>query len=288
MRQTSQVLYVAVDDLLPLRGNAAADFDEFSASLEQQGIPAVWLTNRTRFQIDEPRRKMAHMHPFIAEDGCGVYLPEDYFHLKPQASRTRPKLKPTTRLGRFTCLPIAEPQPAAAEALQAISEEVGVEVVNLRDLVPRELARNLGLSTRDADLARQRDFEELFFFAGSSEDDIERFQASAIRHKCQLRKRDSIWSLAAGASLRHCIRELSALYDRTLHAHARTIGVATRGQEAGIIAACDRSILFGRGVRTTTSGREAVQVSRDGRVIELPLDSENVWAELLASILPSR
>lgn len=288
LRRTTQILYIAVDDLLPLHGKATAGFDEFSASLEHYGIPAVWLTNRTRFQIDEPRRKIAHTHPFIAEDGCGVYLPEDYFHLKPQAAGTLPKNKPTIRLGRFTCLPVAAPEPAATEALEAVSEETGIEVVSLRGMAPRELARNLGLSTRDAELARQHDFEELFFFVGSNESDIERFRASAAQHKCQLRARENIWSLTAGANLRSCIRELSGLYDRALHAHARSVAVATQGQEAAAFAACDKAILLRTNRRSPSSEHEEAQVSRPGRVIELPLHSSNVWEELLDAIQRAR
>jgi len=89
LRQTSSVLYIAVDTLLPERGKSIAGFDEFTAALDHEGTPAVWLTSRSRLQFDEPRRKLGHSHPFVAEDGCGVYLPEGYFHLRPDSSETR-------------------------------------------------------------------------------------------------------------------------------------------------------------------------------------------------------
>src|SRR5215470_18956016 len=99
-----------------------AGFDEFSAALEHAGIPLVWVTRRTRLQIDEPRRRIAHAHPFIAEDGCGCYLPEGYFHLRPEK---------TLRLGRFTCIPVAQPQPAASNLLEQVSTETSIEAVSL-------------------------------------------------------------------------------------------------------------------------------------------------------------
>ena len=85
MRQTANILFIAVDSLIPARGKSFPGLDELTASLDHQGIPAVWLTSRSRLQFDEPRRKLAHTHPFIAEDGCAVYLPEDYFHLRPES-----------------------------------------------------------------------------------------------------------------------------------------------------------------------------------------------------------
>ena len=77
-------MYLAVDSLIPVRGKAFPGLDEFSATLDHSAVPAVWVTSRTRLQMDEPRRKNGHTHPFIAEGGCAVFLPEDYFHLRPR------------------------------------------------------------------------------------------------------------------------------------------------------------------------------------------------------------
>src|SRR5262249_38743533 len=152
-------------------------FDEFCVELEHAGIPMVWSTSRSRLQMDEPIRKFGHRHPFIAENGCGAYIPEGYFNLRAEKA---------IRFGRFTCIPIAEAQPAPSEALELISEETHVPVVSLRSLSPRELAQNLNLPEREAELARQRDFDEPFFFAGASDADIERFRAEAIQRKWAL------------------------------------------------------------------------------------------------------
>jgi len=61
---------------------------------------------------------------------------------------------------------IAEPQPAAADALEELASETGFSVVQLRSLSPRELAQNSGLPPAQAELMRQPDFDEVFFFAG--------------------------------------------------------------------------------------------------------------------------
>jgi predicted mannosyl-3-phosphoglycerate phosphatase (HAD superfamily) len=212
LRQTSAVVFCAIDSILPVRGKSLAGFEEFGAKLDHTGLPIVWVTSRSRAQMDEPRRRFGHQHPFIGEDGCGVYLPEDYFHLRPAK---------TIRMGRFTCIPVAETEPAASEALESLSEETGVSVVPLRSLAPRELEQNTGLPTREAELARQRDFDELFFFAGASQADIGRFVAEASQRKIVLRQHGMLWSLAVGASLGQCIRELAKLFERALRSHQR-------------------------------------------------------------------
>jgi len=233
LRNTGVVVFLDIDPFLTERGKPLFRIEEFLAELDERGIPCVWLSERSRAQLDEPRRKLGHNAPFIAESGSGVYLPEDYFHLKAPRS---------VRLGRFVCIPIAETQPAAEEALEALSEETGVSVVRLRSLSPRELAQNTGLPPREAELARMRDFSELFFFAGASEEETDSFVEKAGSRGFVVRRQRALWSLAVGASTAKAIREAAGLYDRALRGHAPRIGVAASAKVKEFAAACDRIV----------------------------------------------
>lgn len=247
MRQTPSVLYLALDALLPLGGKSTAGFEEFTAALDHAGIPAVWLTSRSRLQLDEPRRKYGHAHPFVAEDGCGVYLPEDYFHLRPETSgsrRGRSGKSSTLRLGRFTCIPIAQRLPAASDALESLSAETSAPIVTLQSLSSRELAQNTGLPARQAELARQRDFDERFFFAGASNEQVAHFLAEGRRKGVEFRPHGALWSAAIGAGTKRCISELSGLYDRALRYHATSVAISTVDLAPGLFPFCDRSILL--------------------------------------------
>jgi predicted mannosyl-3-phosphoglycerate phosphatase (HAD superfamily) len=281
LRQTCSVLYIAVDALIPLRGASLGGLDEFTAALDHEAIPAVWLTSRSRLQFDDARRKHGHTHPFIAEDGCAVYLPEDYFHLRPASSdASRTKKSATLRLGRFTCIPVAESLPAAADALQTLSQDTGVPVVTLRSLSARELVQNTGLPQREAELARQRDFDEVFFFAGASDEEVERFLAEGRNRNLQFRQHGVLWSAAIGASVQRCIRELAKLYDRALRYHAHTLGIATPDLAAGLFPFCERTILL-----TDHQSEEAPLDQPDApRVRRVPLHAPDVWERLLAAI----
>lgn len=280
MRQTSSVLYIAVDALIPLRGGSLPGLDEFTAALDHEAIPAVWLTSRSRLQFDDARRKHGHTHPFIAEDGCAVYLPEDYFHLRPASDSPRTRKAATLRLGRFTCIPVAEGLPAAAEALQTLSQDTGVPVVTLRSLSPRELAQNTGLPQKEAELARQRDFDDIFFFAGASDEEVSRFLTEGRNRNLQFRQHGVLWSAAIGPSVQRCIRDLAKLYDRALRYHAHTLGIATPNSAAGLFPFCERTILL-----TDRKSDEASQDQPDTpHARRLPLHSPDVWECLLAAI----
>jgi D-glycerate 3-kinase len=277
LRQTANILFIAVDSLIPARGKSFPGLDEFTAALDHQGIPAVWLTSRSRLQFDEPRRKLGHTHPFIAEDGCALYLPEDYFHLRPESVATKQQKQSTVRLGRFTCLPMAEALPASAEALESLSEDTSVPVVTLGSLSPRELAQNTNLPQREAELSRQRDFDEVFFFAGVSDKDVERFLAEGRQRKFQLRQHGVLWSIAIGASVQRCVRELSRLYDRALRAHAHPVGIATPDQAPELFPFCERNILLTDG----TSVGSMQELSEAPRTRRLALKGPDIWEQVL-------
>jgi mannosyl-3-phosphoglycerate phosphatase len=268
LRSTTTVVYCSTDNLVSTTNKALTGFTEFLEGLAEANIPFVPVTTRSRLQFDATIRKFGLGHPFLAEGGCGAFLPEDYFHLKPPRS---------LRLGRFTCVPVASPQATSAEMLDLISEETGIEVVALRTLSPRELSQNVGLPQREAELLRQRDFDELFFFAGASDADIRRFQQEAEKRKTQLRPRGALWSLAVGANLSSCVRDLSQLYQRSFRANPLNIGIATSDEAAELFPTCDRCLLL--------AGRESGAVEAGGKCKSLPLFSPDTWPLALDMIL---
>jgi mannosyl-3-phosphoglycerate phosphatase len=272
--RTKIVVYCSIDPFLSSRRKFLHGFAGFQAELDRIEIPCVWVSAKSRMQLDDPRRRAGHTEPFIAEDGCGVYLPEDYFHLKPASK--------TVRMARFTCIPIAKPQPAGQEALESLAEESGVAVVALRSLSPRELAQNIGLPNQEAELVRQRDFDELFFFAGAGEEDITRFKLHAKERNCTLREQGVLWSLAVGADTKRCIREIGDLYDRSLRAHVIRFAIGASAGPSALFAACDR------GVRLTASSRDsAIAAENPSRLTEIAITAADLW-ERIFTLLTSR
>ncbi len=267
MRQSTAVVYFAVDPFFPIGGKPEAGLEGFLEELERFGMPVVLVSDRSRMQLDAPRRQLGHAHPFIAEGGGGVFLPEDYFHLRVERS---------VRLGRFVCLPVAEPQPSAAHTLENLSKDTEVTVVALRALSPRELAQNTGLPAREADLVRQRDFEELFFFAGADEEAIRRFQEEALRRKLVLREAPPLWSLSVGADSGRAAQQLGRLYDRAMHAHAPTVGIEAAGTTGRFMNACDRRVAL-----TRRSAELGFEVAHSGRNVAFQLRSPADWAGLV-------
>jgi mannosyl-3-phosphoglycerate phosphatase len=274
-RASNSVVYCAVDDLISSSSRPIPGFFEFLDELSQAKIPCVWISTRTRLQLDSAIRKVGQSSPFIAEGGCGVYLPEDYFHLKPSKS---------VRFARFTVIPVAAAQPAATEALDSLAEDSAIEVVPLRSMSPRELAQNAGVPQREAELLRQRDFDEFFFFAGASDAEITKFQAAAKKKNIQVRPRGTFWSLAVGANLAVCIRELSGLYERTFRTKPFSIGIASSEEAQALFASCNRAIFL----RSRTFEGAVSSSSNRPAPLSLPLTASETWETALSAILEKR
>ncbi len=303
LRRT-QTIYVTLDPFLSPRGKVLNHFEQLLEGLGEVEFPCIWLTSLTRAQLDEPRRRLGHDGPFIGESGCGVYLPEDYFHLKSGN---------TIRLGRFTCIPIAKPQPSAANALQDLAAELETSIVPLSSLTPRELSQNTGLPASEAEHIRMRDFDEFFFFAGASESEIAKFADEAKLRSLTLQNLGTFWSLSCGADLGKCIQELGGLYDRALRAHALRVGIAvessgdsalaatTDRQLQALSAACDRTFLLTE--RQSPSAQDPSEGESDsdsseaesprlggsaqgiGGKSEFSLHSASLWDDVLANLL---
>ena len=286
LRRT-QTIYATLDAFLSIRGKVLHRFNEFLEGLDRVQFPCIWLTGRTRAQLDEPRRRLGHNDPFIGESGCGVYLPEDYFHLKSGN---------TIRLGRFTCIPVAKPQPAAAEALEEISADLDIAAVSLRSLSPRELVQNTGLPASEAEQIRMRDFDELFFFAGATETDIAKFADEAKTRGFTLQNLGPFWSFSVGADYAKCIRELGALYDRALRYHAFRVGVAvtptadtTQAVNSdlrlkSLATACDRTLFLAERHAATQSGMSRTAEEDQEEVDEEIENANEEPAESVAEI----
>jgi hypothetical protein len=123
----------------------------------------------------------------------------------------------------------------------------------------------------------------LFFFAGASDGDIHRFLEEGRTRKFQLRPQGVLWSLAVGASVPDCVRHLTKLFDRALHGHAPSIGLAPREQAGELFPACDWNILLVE--ESKESHVETIMRPAGGsRVREISLCAPDVWEQVLAQI----
>jgi mannosyl-3-phosphoglycerate phosphatase len=204
------------------------------AELERRRVPLVISTQRTRAQLEPLRRKLEHSHPFISESGGGLFIPDGYFAVH---------LDRAERRGRYFCVPFGRPHDDAIDALQQISSQTGIEVVGISQMTARELARNTGQSPHEAELARQREFGERFFFAGATEEGINRFVAACASQKWTVVRGEPLCELRAGHSEGQAVRYLMRLY-RKSRMRIGSVGIGSDAVDLSLLTAVDRAIVL--------------------------------------------
>ena len=138
-------------------------------------------------------------------------------------------------------------------------------------------------AAREAELFRQRDFDE-FFFAGATEEEITEFQAKLARPELQVRPRGNLRSLAVGADLVSCVRELSRLYERAFRTHPFNIALSTGEDAPELFSCCNRNILL---KERSHIGPRAFAL-KGPTPLELPFLSPETWERTLEAILAKR
>jgi mannosyl-3-phosphoglycerate phosphatase len=232
------IIYTSLEGaLLDARSGSFAEAEEALSELSRRHIPLVLVTSRTRDEIEPLRRKLEHSHPFITESGGGIYFPDGYFNIK------IPNVK---RSGRYLCVALGRPYEEVCDALEEVAEESGVGVAGFHHMSAREIAENTGVKRRDAELARNREFDEPFFFTSADEKAISRFVAAAKQRGFDARLGRTFWHFSSGCDSARAVRSLTKLFRDATRTKLRAVGIGPASEDLPWLRAVDHAVLLGR------------------------------------------
>lgn len=138
-------------------------FEEAMPALElvrKRGIPLVICSSKTRAEIEIYRKRLDNVHPFISENGGGVYSPAGYFPFRGSDDRR----------GGYEVISLGSPYEEIRERFIAMRDRLGIAVRGFGDMSTEEVAALTGLNLEEARLAKQRDYEEPFVFPAQLDD----------------------------------------------------------------------------------------------------------------------
>jgi len=268
------VLFTALENcLLDPRTDSSAAAEEVLAELELRHIPWVIFSGRTRAQLDPLRRKMGHRHPFITENGGGLFLPQDYFNIAVEGSR---------RAGGYQMVEMGTPYGETCVALGEIASEAGIDVASLAQMKLQETAQNLGISRDEAHRARQRDFEELFFIAGATEKETAGFVELARQRGYSAQAGEPLWRFSSVPDAGRAARQLVKLY-RAASPRARfqIVGIGGSDSDMGMLAAANKQYRLG----VPNKNREQKQVRTNAEIESPGAGGAANWAKLVLRVL---
>ncbi len=216
----------------------AASYDEAEealSELERRNIPLVLLTPRTRAEIEPVRRKIGHIHPFITESGGGIFFPDGYFNVR---------IPDAVRNGRYLCISQGRPYAEVCEELDDLAEKCHVGVAGFHHMSAREIAENAGMRPRDAEMARNREYDEPFFFTSADEPAIANFVKSAEESGFRVQRGQPFWHFSAGCDPARAVRTVTKLFRDATRTKLRAVGIGAGLDDAPWLRAMDQAILL--------------------------------------------
>lgn len=145
--------------------------------LREKNIPLVICSSKTRAEIEIYRERLGNTHPFVSENGGGIFIPRSYFGEGVQYE--------SLEQGGYGMIPFGAPYERLRAALGELRKR-GFDVTGFGDMTGEEISALTGLNEEEARLSKERDFDEPFVFSagggGEREGLIEAIKALGFRH----------------------------------------------------------------------------------------------------------
>lgn len=224
-------------------------FEEAIPALElikERSIPLVLCSSKTRAEIEVYRNRLGNRHPFISENGGGVYLPAGYF----------PFHGPGDQRERYEVISLGLPYEEIRKRFAEMRDRLRIAVRGFGDMGIEEVAGLTGLTHEEACLAKQRDFEEPFIFPDKPDD---RFLSEIEGEKLRWTQ-GRYFHLMGDHHKGRAVNILRKLYERR-DGPSMTIGIGDSLNDLPFLVAVDRPVLVKK-----ESGRHDARIDIPGLV----------------------
>lgn len=236
------------------------------ARLRDEGSPLVFVTSKTRAEVETLRDEMGVDEPFIVENGAAAFFPPRYAGLD---------LPGAVDIGGFRTLVFGRPYAEVRAFVASVRERFGIE--GFGDMDVADVGVVTGLPPDAAARARQREFTEPFRLADERE--LSALEAAAA---------EAGFGITTGGRLHHlmgseqdkgiAVRAVRDAFAEEHGAQPVTIGLGDGPNDVPMLEAVDHPVLV------PASGRPLPDVQSSG-VRVAPASGPAGWSASLAEIL---
>jgi mannosyl-3-phosphoglycerate phosphatase len=202
------------------------------AFLQSRFIPWILCTSKTRAEVELLRQAMNHAHPFIVENGGGIYIPRSTFPFEVPDSRP---------CGDYDLLTLGASYEALVQTLLDASRKTGVRVRGFHQLSPREIADMTAVDEAVAVCSKQREFDEPFYVPGE-QDPQPLLRAIECSGK-NWTQGGRFYHVIGDNNKTHAVEILTALYRRK-YGPITTIGLGDGPNDAGFLNHVDVPVVI--------------------------------------------
>jgi mannosyl-3-phosphoglycerate phosphatase len=203
--------------------------------LKSNGLPVVVCSSKTKAEIEYYRKKLANRHPFISENGGGIFIPRGYFDFDIRDAKPE-----VTEESGYTVVRLGAQYSELRNAVESLMAE-GFDIWGFGDMSSGEVADLAGLTVFEAELSKKRDFDEPFLFQGNEED--EKKLVDAIARKGFTCTKGRFFHILGDTNKGAAVSFLTALYRRQLGGDIVTVGLGDRPNDFPMLRTVDIPVL---------------------------------------------
>ncbi|MDH5201681.1 MAG: HAD-IIB family hydrolase [Nitrospirota bacterium] len=124
--------------------------------LKEKDIPLIICSSKTRKEIEYYRNKLSNSHPFISENGGGLFIPKGYFKFGLQNSEFE-----VDEENDYHVIRLGTQYSELRKTIESLRRE-GFDIKGFGDMTTEEVAGIANMSVDEARMAKERDFDEPF------------------------------------------------------------------------------------------------------------------------------
>jgi mannosyl-3-phosphoglycerate phosphatase len=199
--------------------------------LRRQDAPLVFCTSKTRAEVEFWRERLENRHPFIVENGGAVYIPRGYFPFEVDRA---------VRRGGYDVIEFGTPYLHLLLDLREAARETGCEVLGFHQMSLADVCLRTSLPVRQAELAKQREYDEPFEILGSFAHSL---LAEIENRGRRWTRGDRFYHITGRNDKAVAVNCLSKLYRRAFES-VHTVGVGDGHNDAEFLRSVDTPVII--------------------------------------------
>jgi mannosyl-3-phosphoglycerate phosphatase len=191
-------------------------------------------SSKTRAELEALQEKLGLNDPFIAENGGGVFIPDDYALLQ---------IAVLEKLGAYRCKQFGRPYSYIRSIFATVRSRY--QIRGFGDMPVEEIMELTGLLRPDALLARKRDFSEPFRFL--AEPRLQELKENVAGHGLSITRGGRFYHMmAAGQDKGRAVAETTRLFQARYREKIVTIGLGDAENDYPMLKVVDVPVLVAK------------------------------------------
>jgi mannosyl-3-phosphoglycerate phosphatase family protein len=241
--------------------------------VRKRKIPLIICTSKTRAEIEVYKNKLRNRHPFIAENGGAIFIPQHYFKKMPASLRKR---------NGYAVKELGAPYQVLRGKLKEIAGRFHQGIKGFGDMSAHEIHTRYGVPLQEARLSKKREYDEPFNFVTLPDEKIVRgMEKEFAKAGLRMVKGGRFFHLMGKNDKGKAVRSLKKMYEKEWKKKTISIGIGDSLNDLPLLLEVDLPVL----VKLNTGGYEERVVRRlKGPLLTRGIGPEG-WNEAVLQIL---